>query len=230
MANFFISYSRKDAAETAKNLRKYICKLDSAHDVFLDSESIKPGVNWKAELQKKIKDCDHFVYIHSKASLESPYIKQELSWVYQSELKTGIRKMLVYRLGYADLFPQLAPYQVMDATDDFVIDFYKLMTGVFSVNSFYTVEHEIKLADEFWYKGKFWIEAPVDFLKKIQMVEYRFDYGWDDPPILVKYSATTLKRKFAVPFDTKYHFTIFVMLYLWNTKELAFSKTIPIYH
>lgn len=230
MANFFISYSRKNA-DIAKKIRNLISKTDPVHDVFLDTESIKTGADWKKELENRIKKCDHFVYIHSPESLQSRYIKQELSWVRQSELKTGIRKLIVYRLQFADIMPQLASYQVLDATDDFTVDFFKLMTGILQNNSFYTVEHEIQLTDAWWYKGKFWIDAPVEFLKKIQMVEYRLDYGWDTDAVkTVKASATALKKKFEMNFETKYHFTVFVVIYLWNTKELYFVKTVPIFH
>ncbi|MCC6287830.1 MAG: toll/interleukin-1 receptor domain-containing protein [Chitinophagaceae bacterium] len=230
MANFFISYSRKNT-DIAKRIRNLISRLDTAHDVFLDTESIKAGADWKKELENRIKKCDHFIYIHSPESLQSKYIKQELAWVRQSELKTGIRKLIVYRLQFADIIPQLAAYQILDATDDFTIDFFKLMSGILQNNSFYTVEHEIQLADEWWYSGKFWIDAPPEFLKKIQMVEYRFDYGWDTDAIeTVKASPTSLKNKFKKNFETKYHFTVFVVIYLLNTKELYFVKTIPVFH
>lgn len=228
MAVFFISYSRKDAGNIANMLRNHIVKLDSGHDVFLDVQSIKTGADWHNELKRKIAACDFFIYIHSPGSLQSPYVKSELNWVKAAELKSGMRKLFVYRIGYAELTPDIAAYQVLDATENFAIDFYRLMNGVFSGNSFYNVEHEIELEDEFWYKGKVWIEAPEKFLSKIQMVEYRFDYGWSEPLFTVKANAANRKKKFCIPFETKYHFTLFVMLYLWNTRELAFIKKISI--
>lgn len=231
MASFFISYSRKDTA-FANQLRNHISKLDSTHDVFLDITSIKVGTNWKAELQRKIYACDFFIFVHSTDSIKSTHVKQELAWVADSELKTGMRKMIVYRLNYADIIPEIAAYQILDATDNFTIDFFRLMQGVFSGNSFYEVQYEIKLMDEFWYEGKVWIDAPAEYLKKIQMVEYRLDYGWDNKNRIqtVKSGVSSHKNKFAISFITKYHFTLFVMLYLWNTKELPFVKKIHISH
>jgi hypothetical protein len=239
MASFFISYSRKDAAKIAENLRNHIVRLDSSHDIFLDVESIKAGADWKAELRRRIHACDFFIYIHSRKALESSYVTEELKWVRESELKTGIRKLMVYRIGFAAMVPEISSYQVLDQTKNFAVDFYKLMTGIFSGNSFFSVEHELTLEDEYCYEGKLWIEAPRDFLDKIQMVEYRFDYGWIDyaPIKYVKSSKKNrntrkkaIARKFAVTFDTTYHFTLFVMIYLWNTKELAFVKKIQINH
>lgn len=231
MATFFISYSRRDGAAKANMLRNHISKLDSGHDVFLDIQSIKTGVNWQTELKRKISTCDYFVYIHSPGSLKSPHIKKELSWVKASELHTGMRKLFVYRLGYAELTEDISTYQILDESENFAVDFYKLMTGIFSENSFYSIEYDLKLVNEYWYKGKVWIEAPEKFLSKIQMVEYRFDYGWEDESLYtVKSTIATRKKKFSIAFDTKYHFTLFIMLYLWNTKELAFVKRIPISH
>jgi hypothetical protein len=185
------------------------------------------GANWKTELERKIRGSDYFICIHSRYSLKSKNVKDELRWVRESELKTGCRKLIVYRLGYAEIIPEIADYQVLDATENFAVDFYKLMSGVFSENSFFNVDYELMLEDEFWYKGKVWIDAPKKFLSQIQMVEYRFDYGWEDEANkTVKAGVKSLKNNFAVSFETKYHFTLFVMLYLWNTKELGFVKKI----
>lgn len=227
MATFFISYSRKDAGEVANKLRNHIAKLDSSHDIFLDIQSIKAGANWKMELKRKITSCDYFIYIHSPQSLQSPHVKDELKWVSESELKSGMRKLIVYRLGFAELTADISSYQILDASDNFAVDFYKLMTGVFSEHSFYSVEYELELEDEYWYKGKVWIEGPDKFLSKIQMVEYRFDYGWEEEALVtLKANDRNKKNKFVKQFTTKYHFTLFVMIYLWNTKEIAFVKKI----
>lgn len=154
MATFFISYSRKDGAEVANQLRNYISKLDSSHDVFLDIHSIKAGSNWKAELKRKISAADYFIYIHSPKGFLSANVKEELKWVKESELKSGMRKLFVYRIGYAELTADISPYQILDATENFAIDFYKLMTGIFSGHSFFNIEYDIELVDEYWYKGK----------------------------------------------------------------------------
>ncbi len=231
MATFFISYSRNDGAEAANQIRNHISKLDSSHDVFLDIHSIRAGSNWKAELKRKIIAADYFIYIHSPKGFLSSNVKEELKWVKESELKSGIRKLFVYRIGYAELTADISPYQISDATENFAIDFYKLMTGIFSEHSFYNIEYDIEVVDEYWYKGKVWIEAPAKFLTKIQMVEYRFDYGWDEDALcIVKGNEINCRKKFEKKFDTKYHFTLFVMIYLWNTRELAFVKKIQISH
>ncbi len=231
MASFFISYSRTDSVY-ANKIRNHLTKLDATHDVFLYIVSIKVGTNWKSELERKINACDYFIFIHSQAALKSKHVREELSWVAASELKTGVRKLIVYRLNYAEIIPEIAAYQVLDATDNFTIDFFRLMQGVYAGNSFYDVQYQIKLRDEFWYEGTVWIDAPSDFLQKIQMVEYRLDYGWDLHKRIqtIKTGARSLKNKFSLSFTTKYHFTLFVMLYLWNTRELPFVKKIEISH
>jgi hypothetical protein len=231
MAIFFISYSRNDAA-VANLIRDHIYRLDSSHDVFIDTKSLKTGVNWGNELRRRIKGCDYFIYIHSKHSLKSSFVKNELKWACESELKTGIRKIIVYRLGYADLIPQIINYQILDQTENFAVDFHKLMQGAMAENSFYSVEYDITLKNESQYKGRIWIDAPKRYLEKIQMVEYRFDYLFyeEDQMKTVYASQRNIEKKFMVDFITSYHFTIFVMVYLWNTKELAFVKKIPISH
>ncbi len=160
MASFFISYSRTDSVY-ANKIRNHLTKLDATHDVFLDIVSIKVGTNWKSELERKINACDYFIFIHSQGALKSKHVREELSWVAASELKTGLRKLIVYRLNYAEIIPEIAAYQVLDATDNFTIDFFRLMQGVYAGNSFYDVQYEIKLRDEFWYEGTVWIDAPL---------------------------------------------------------------------
>lgn len=232
MSCFFISYSRKET-DIANKIRDHISRLDSSHDVFLDTTSIKVGVNWKDELERKIKQCDYFIYIHSENTLASKYVNNELKWVEDSELKTGLRKMIVYRIGHAPLIPAIANYQILDASDNFAVDFHRLMQGIYAENSFYSIQYEIELQDKYWYKGKVWVEAPKNFLNKIQMVEYRLDYGWADPIKTFEVTKTNklnCVKKFEMKFETKYHFTLFAMIYLWNTKELAFVKRIHISH
>lgn len=173
MANFFISYSRKDS-DIANKIRNHILKLNAGHDVFLDIMSLKVGVAWKQELKRKIDAADFVVFILSKNSVISKNIKDELSWIKKSELNTGIRKLLTYRIDNTNIFQSISMYQVLDATDNFTIDFYNIMAGASQSNSFFNIDYTVSVKNRLSYDLKCWVDAPPEFLAKIQLVEFRF--------------------------------------------------------
>jgi hypothetical protein len=78
-------------------------------------------------------------------------------------------------------------------------------------------------------------------MELIYMVEYRFDFNfWDKNPQspddlgtiagkieTLKGTPENIDSKFIMPFRTTQHFTVFIMLYLKNAKELSFVH--PVY-
>jgi hypothetical protein len=125
---------------------------------------------------------------------------------------------------------------MLRTTENFTVDFFRLMEGIFAQHSFFNVKHSLELEDEYWYQGKIWIDALKKFMELIYMVEYRFDYSFmeqkstdeNDRGTIVtrietlKNTARNISNKFQLPFRTTQHFTVFVMLYLKNTKEICF--------
>ena len=235
MAKFFISYSRKDKA-VAEQIRDHISLLDTKHFVFLDTKDITAGANWRQRLQYEIETADFVILVLSEASLRSNWVEKETQWATREESSSGIKKLFVYKIDSAETPEFLTSRQILIASGNFTIDFYRLMEGIFQGHSFFAVKHSLELEDESYYQGNIWIEAPKKFLDLIYLVEYRFDYNfWDKKPRyrgekgtiagkieIQKSTSKTRQLKFTQRFRTMQHFTVFVMLYLKNAKELSF--------
>ena len=80
----FIAYSRRDGADIANHVYKYLNKF--IHDVFTDVASIKIGDIWSSSIEKNISDCDFFVVIVTYAALQSSQVERELVQA-QKEMK-----------------------------------------------------------------------------------------------------------------------------------------------
>jgi hypothetical protein len=233
MASFFISYSRKDLT-FAENLRKHIQLLDSSHDVFLDLYKIKAGVRWKEYLLSSIRQNDFFILVLSKNSATSEYVKKEVGWVQQDEIKTGLRKLFVIRIDDVPIPPFISAFQVLNHTGNFVVDFYKLMEGINGKASYFKIIHEIQSDSPTGYWIKLFVESPVPFLKKIEKVEYRFDYEFHkseyvDAVEIVENKKGAYKKNFAVEFWTGEPVLIFIVLYLKSIRQVTFEHRIPLY-
>jgi hypothetical protein len=235
MARFFISYSRTDSA-LAQQIRNHISLLDSKHTVFLDSKDILVGEEWEARLVHEIENADYFILLLSQASLSSKWVEREVQMITQRELDSGLMKLFILKLDDAETPAFLLARQMLRTTENFTVDFFRLMEGIFAQHSFFNVKHSLELEDEYWYQGKIWIDALKKFMELIYMVEYRFDYSFmeqkstdeNDRGTIVtrietlKNTARNISNKFQLPFRTTQHFTVFVMLYLKNTKEICF--------
>ena len=240
MARFFISYSRKDKG-VAQQIRDHISLLDSKHYVFMDSKDITAGEDWKQRLQSEIEMADFMILVLSQLSLKSEWVEKETEWATREESKTGFKKLFVYKIDAAEVPEILTSRQILASTGNFTIDFYRLMEGIFQRHCFFSVKHSLYLEDEYFYRGNIWIEANKKYLELIYMVEYRFDYSfWDKNPKspddrgtisgkieTVKSTHENMQSKFIMPFRTSQHFTVFIMIYLRNTKEISFVH--PIY-
>lgn len=235
MASFFISYSRKDLP-FAEKLRRHIQLLDSGHEVFLDIYTIKTGTKWKEALLTNIRLNDFFILILSQHSAVSKYVHKEIKWVQQDELKSGIRKLFIIRIDEVPIPPYMSAFQVLNATGNFVVDFYKLMEGINGKASYYRILHDRKPDTKYdtGYRVKLYVEAPPAFLNLIDMVEYRFDYEFSgsedvDPVELIEAKPGTWKNKFAVQFWISEPVLVFVVLYLKSIRQLTFEHRVPLY-
>ena len=80
----FISYAREDKA-IAKKISKQL--TDSEIDFFLDEKNIELGDDFVEEVKQGIKDCDEFLVILSKRSIESKWVVYECGFAKGSEKK-----------------------------------------------------------------------------------------------------------------------------------------------
>ena len=78
----FISYSRKDT-EVAAAYR--LAQMAAGHDVFMDTESIHTGEDWKVALAKAIDEADMFQLFWSQHSADSDNVRHE--WDYALQYK-----------------------------------------------------------------------------------------------------------------------------------------------
>lgn len=64
-------------------------------DPFLDL-SIDPGEEWHAHLEEKIEQCDYFVVLVGKTTLDSEYVRKEIEWA----VKYGKRIIPIWHNGF----------------------------------------------------------------------------------------------------------------------------------
>jgi hypothetical protein len=74
----FISYSRKDGAEAAANLRKWL--LGESLSVWQDIIALEGGRDWWSQIEDalKSKPLQHFVLVVTPAALASPVVRREI--------------------------------------------------------------------------------------------------------------------------------------------------------
>src|SRR6478752_3178566 len=74
----FISYSRKDGAKFARDLRATLEKEELS--VWQDLVALEGGEDWWTQIERALrsKDLQHFVLVITPAALESAVVKQEI--------------------------------------------------------------------------------------------------------------------------------------------------------
>lgn len=228
MASFFISYSRADLAY-AEKLRKHLQLIDSGNDIFLDLYNIKAGERWRDRLRRGIVQNQFFLLLLSGSSARSHWVTQEVQWVRQSELKAGLRKLFVLRLDDVRIPDQLAAFQILNLTGNFTIDFYKLMEGILAKNTYYTVLHSIKSDNETGYNVTLCIDAPKEFMRLVEVVEYRLDHEFADPVQYVEETAAARANGFKINIWTSEPILVFVVIYLKTIRQVSIEHRVPIY-
>ncbi|MBC7813697.1 MAG: SUMF1/EgtB/PvdO family nonheme iron enzyme [Burkholderiales bacterium] len=76
MARIFISYSRKDAAQVAQDLANRLRAMD--HIAFVDTQSMRGGVEWRDELAEQIRQSHLMVLLVTPESNASANVGEEI--------------------------------------------------------------------------------------------------------------------------------------------------------
>ncbi|MFF0527426.1 toll/interleukin-1 receptor domain-containing protein [Nocardia amikacinitolerans] len=76
MRRLFVSYARENKPDVEKIVR-HLAALD--YQTWFDS-SLRGGQTWWEEILRRIAECDAFVAIVSRDSLDSVACKRELEW------------------------------------------------------------------------------------------------------------------------------------------------------
>lgn len=92
-AAIFISYSRKQSSAFALLIHTWLNK--DGYTAFLDKE-LNAGVQWRADLQKRIESCNFLVAIFGENTFPSTNIVDELSWAFEA----GVRIIPIWHEGY----------------------------------------------------------------------------------------------------------------------------------
>eukprot|EP00656_Telonema_subtile_P030520 TRINITY_DN3349_c0_g1_i5.p1 TRINITY_DN3349_c0_g1~~TRINITY_DN3349_c0_g1_i5.p1 ORF type:complete len:133 (-),score=28.75 TRINITY_DN3349_c0_g1_i5:124-522(-) len=72
----FISYKRTESSAFALLLKDRLAA--NGYDVFLDLQSIHPGEDWRVRLESEIRNCDVFVGLLGRLTLDSQPTCQEI--------------------------------------------------------------------------------------------------------------------------------------------------------
>ena len=76
MAKLFVSYSQKDSV-TARRLIESFRSINQ--DVWVDWESIPPGVDWLEQIFRGIEEADAFIFLIGPESIASEVCKVEIA-------------------------------------------------------------------------------------------------------------------------------------------------------
>ena len=231
MARFFISYSRADGEDTADNIRRNIAAIDEQHTIFIDKRGIDVSASWPDAIAQNIQACQYFILVLTPASIDSEWVQKEVKIARKSELLTGMKKLYVVQKGDFKL-PAFVPAsdQVLKLTDNFCVDFYRLVSGIFANQSFFKVRHKVDSKDDYC-DVTMWVTATSSTFKKLILsVEYRFDYEFNQSELGFK--RVVLKKNaekdFKITFWTKTTVYIFVVIYLKNSKQVNIVHEVSI--
>jgi len=95
-ASIFISYRRSESSLFALLL---VARLKAVGlDPFLDMQNIEPGEEWRERLEQEVRRRPYFVCLISPITLQSQYVRQEISWAEQA----GVKIIPMWHNGYND--------------------------------------------------------------------------------------------------------------------------------
>lgn len=105
----FISYSRTDS-DFARQLNDAL--QIQGKTTWFDQESIASGTDFQREIYRGIEGADHFLFVVSPSSINSPYCADEVE--YAAKLNKRIITVLHRPIRLAELHPELAKVQWID--------------------------------------------------------------------------------------------------------------------
>jgi len=78
MGHHFTSYSRADAADFAFRLREALRSGSPPFALWLDVKDLRPGIDWRLQIDDAIRNCDSFLFVMSRDSVKgSTQTRQE---------------------------------------------------------------------------------------------------------------------------------------------------------
>lgn len=103
-AHLFICYKRN--VDPDQNLANYLHDFlaERGHDVFIDN-TLRTGVAWLDEMDRRIRASDFFVVLLSEASADSEMVQAEVRRAYQYRKQQGHPQTLPVRIAYEGLLP-----------------------------------------------------------------------------------------------------------------------------
>jgi hypothetical protein len=116
-AKIFISYAHADRDSVA---RIVAALKDVNLDVWADAQSLTPGQNWIAEIDRVLADAGYLLAILSRASITSQWVQREWTAMLGRQLDgKGGGVVIPLRLEDVDVPPLLQPIQRIDLFPDF---------------------------------------------------------------------------------------------------------------
>jgi hypothetical protein len=100
----FVSYHRDADPDDALATQLVLALEQAGHSVAIDRK-LAPGIEWAAELQQQIRNCDYMLVLLSRASVQSEMVLDEVRWAYENHRQTGRSRLLPVRVAYREPFP-----------------------------------------------------------------------------------------------------------------------------
>lgn len=121
----FISYSRRDnhfVSRLANDLRQ------AGVSVWIDAEQINPGADWKQEIVKGLSDSSVMLFLASRNSTDSQWMRVELDAFLRRQGK--VIPLVVDDIGAADMPWTLAAIQYVDFRGDYNVALQQLLSAL----------------------------------------------------------------------------------------------------
>ena len=98
---FFISYRRRAAADARLAEALHGALVQAGCEVFID-QSMPIGIDWSAEIDRRLAWCDYLVVLLSKDSIASEMVQGEVRRAHHAVKANGQSKILPVRVDYRD--------------------------------------------------------------------------------------------------------------------------------
>lgn len=173
-AKVFISYSRRDnvfVERLTRDLQK------EGIGVWMDVEQIVPGANWQKELEQGLEQALVLLYISSRHSIDSNWIKKEITISLSKDRK--VIPIVIDDIGAMNMPIELAAIQWVDFRQNYDKAFDSLKTGLIAIvgegKSIKAKPKKIK-----GYVFLSYAEEDSEFLAKLRLFlkDHRYAY-WD---------------------------------------------------
>lgn len=124
MSTVFLSYSRSDSQvvdKIAKDLQR------EGIEIWFDRQDIKPGQNWKEQIEKALNDASFLIVFISKNSLQSRAVQLEYRAAFENQKRTGGTRLIPILLEKVELPEFLSTIQYIDFTESYYQGMQKLL-------------------------------------------------------------------------------------------------------